>query len=1725
MAEKVSFVIEVDDRGSPSIRKFGEGMERTARSAAVAERGLSRFQARVVTFSQAMNGARMLMAAFQRAHRILISDFESEAESLIRLSYAYNLPVETLSEYKFIADQANVSLEALLKGQRSLATQMISAAQGATETVKLFKALGSEFADIDKLMSQDLNTTFFQIARRLQEVESSTKKTGVGARLFGRGYEQVMAALKENDSDWQTLLDRLHEVGGVMSTEMAFAAKRVGDEMTTLKAAIRGLQLQFFEQTGILDKMSGGLRDLATQISTIDLTPYIAQVLTLSRVFLELRIAIFSATDAMGRISHEGEAMRGAMLYLTIITQGATAFVWRLVEGWHELRRIWHAARGNAKEVEDAVSAMAKAEQRANDVTTEMMIGFGSLVTGAWTLPELVPPTTREEAKRLREEMEGVRTALQDIAKGGGIDIDISGMGEKQADFIKKLQAEIEATKDHWTDYEIQFKAIIDQAEQLKIPRAQIEGLAKALIEAKKDAAAYAEQTQQFDSGRAQLTAMREELELMEAGLTSSEIATEKLVRQLMDMGLAEEEIRPVVERLAELKEQTKETAETIKEGWFDVWEEATRGWKDFMLAVISGTRDLNEVLAGIGQSFLRSFVEAFAEGLKEKAGFEGKFKINIAQFVTDIRGSLGGIFGSKDGKSAFGDAEALVPGVPAGTPATGMSGLGSIIAGVGALAGLALSIKAYSDWLGDAAQATAEQNRASRNLQGFGGMNLALGAAGGAAAGGIAGLPFFGVGGLVGAAVGAAIGASLAQALNQALSSGIGRGVSQALSHGLTQRELNTAIKEQPVIRGLRGVASAGFSELGLGGDSPAWLQAISGPPGWAVALFDLLLGFSTPNIEKVFNQAFVDAFKGIGIELNQQLTGGLGEEGGVRFQERRLGLFGAPGQLTALGTEAKALTELVSGLIGAGTDLPDRLGRFFNILTNTMTATKKSGEEVADVFHAMTRSLAYGDIVRAIKNVEMLFRPVEENKTERYKRGLDLVTASFKDVRAFESLDVEEYVQFASDIGLGRWGPKKRKRSREAVQEPVKELLQAPEFDQGWQSFIDSLEAGMMDAITSAFATALVTQGPIGDLLTDFFGNMTKTLRRVANVGWDTPKGKDLLEKMKEDADEAMKNFDRNLEILKPYMEDMWRISQEIAYEFAIAAKDITGALTALGALELDDAELETQLDRIREAFDPSEINEGIMALMQAGSDFADTLFHATRDIEMAAEDLGTVLDYYRNRKLTDTEAAVVWDTLAAKMDDSELIDALKEFGAAGDKFAIRLLVAGGELNAAVESIAEAFNWKEVAQQIQQQFIRLSEQIQSASFQVQISQEIDPRKVAELNRQMIGLRQFQYQYEYFGSEEMGTGSAAWIYQGATEGRFDLEEWKELLSVEPERVIQLLAEYGQAEIAVYEAQIEHAENLRDIYRDLQDFSQDMLDQIAVLREGPRAMEGIRERLREEATSLLATIAAAKEPGTDAAAEITRLQEILPQLLQGAQELAPGSAAFRELLDFIESATFTLQDIGVAGEARQEDLIAAATGDLAAAVADFEAVVQQIESALPQVELATMEATLSDILDELDLVGDVEVQKQIRDAMWTMVGWPPPQAQHGATTRPGKMFWVGEAGPELFVAPDYGRIIPSIEARQFGGPVYPNQPYVVGEGGAELAVMQSTGRAIVPEVPSSSTTNNEVSVNLGPVYVTVEGTSDPTQAAQQVAEQIRRHAAPELVEEIRRALQ
>jgi hypothetical protein len=229
-------VADTEQFRSEMVRLSNEVASNTAK----VNKTLSTINSSVGALSEGFHFVERAAAAFGIALSVReIVSFAKEsfnaASELEHLSVRLNTSVESLSELQYVARATDVDFQELVLGLEKMQKSLGTAARSGDDTGSTFKQLGIDFKVVANL---PLEQQFITIAEALSRVQNEAVRASLQAAIFGRGADSLTQVIRGGRAEIERLIDRVHEIGGVLSTEAAESADKAENAFKELKTTV-----------------------------------------------------------------------------------------------------------------------------------------------------------------------------------------------------------------------------------------------------------------------------------------------------------------------------------------------------------------------------------------------------------------------------------------------------------------------------------------------------------------------------------------------------------------------------------------------------------------------------------------------------------------------------------------------------------------------------------------------------------------------------------------------------------------------------------------------------------------------------------------------------------------------------------------------------------------------------------------------------------------------------------------------------------------------------------------------------------------------------------------------------------------------------------------------------------------------------------------------------------------------------------------------------------------------------------------------------------------------------------------------------------------------------------------------------------------------------------------------------------------------------------------------
>ena len=225
---------------------------------------------------------------------------------------------EAIQRLAYAAGQEHASMEALSKGLDKLARGMSDAAQGTGEAKGAFDALGIGVQNADGSLRSSADV-LLDISDKFKGLDDEAQKTAYAMEIFGRNGAELVPFLSLGREEIIRLGDEADRLGIVLSGDNIKAFKAYSDEVTKMRGAMQGLQMEgavavlpaFSKVTTMMTDLlvsfreSGALTDIFSQVGNIliQLQPTVeAFVNALAGAFTAIGPVVASTLEHIGAL-------------------------------------------------------------------------------------------------------------------------------------------------------------------------------------------------------------------------------------------------------------------------------------------------------------------------------------------------------------------------------------------------------------------------------------------------------------------------------------------------------------------------------------------------------------------------------------------------------------------------------------------------------------------------------------------------------------------------------------------------------------------------------------------------------------------------------------------------------------------------------------------------------------------------------------------------------------------------------------------------------------------------------------------------------------------------------------------------------------------------------------------------------------------------------------------------------------------------------------------------------------------------------------------------------------------------------------------------------------------------------------------------------------------------------------------------------------------------------
>lgn len=234
--EKIRYVLDVDDKGTPKIVKFGVASEKSGKQAEKAFSGASKS---LQEFGNELPGVGRAMSA-------LSSPAAAVGAGVVALGAGFGVMAKKSIDF---ADGMNdLSLRLGVSTER-LSVLSLYAEQSGTDIESVASAMGKlgvKLSDGDKQLKQygitatTVDGALYQIADRIAATEDPMLRLKIATDAFGKSGQQMLPMLVQGGDE----LRKMSESAPIVTTEMAKMSDQFNDSISAMEGRFAGLGLE-----------------------------------------------------------------------------------------------------------------------------------------------------------------------------------------------------------------------------------------------------------------------------------------------------------------------------------------------------------------------------------------------------------------------------------------------------------------------------------------------------------------------------------------------------------------------------------------------------------------------------------------------------------------------------------------------------------------------------------------------------------------------------------------------------------------------------------------------------------------------------------------------------------------------------------------------------------------------------------------------------------------------------------------------------------------------------------------------------------------------------------------------------------------------------------------------------------------------------------------------------------------------------------------------------------------------------------------------------------------------------------------------------------------------------------------------------------------------------------------------------------------------------------------
>ena len=228
----LEFSIEIDDKGTPKLRKFQGEVKKTGENSLTASQS-------IIAVSKGLAAIGATAAAGGAALFAFSKEVAGSRDKITKLGREFGVTTEFLSGMGHAAQLGGSDLKTVEKGMAKLSRTVADAQSGLATAQRGFTDLGIQIEDSNGVLKTN-DQLLFEVADKFKEMPDGVMKAAKAQEIFGRSGKNLINTLNQGSEGLKRQISEAEALGIAFSEEAGKEAEAFNDELLRLETAAQG---------------------------------------------------------------------------------------------------------------------------------------------------------------------------------------------------------------------------------------------------------------------------------------------------------------------------------------------------------------------------------------------------------------------------------------------------------------------------------------------------------------------------------------------------------------------------------------------------------------------------------------------------------------------------------------------------------------------------------------------------------------------------------------------------------------------------------------------------------------------------------------------------------------------------------------------------------------------------------------------------------------------------------------------------------------------------------------------------------------------------------------------------------------------------------------------------------------------------------------------------------------------------------------------------------------------------------------------------------------------------------------------------------------------------------------------------------------------------------------------------------------------------------------------